>query len=220
MSASGHYPPIPDATPVSVAYGDGVGPEVMDAALRILREAYANISIEVIEAGGRVYERGAAKGVYNADIESLRRTRLLLLGPTLAPPGFAPVREAVRARFGLTREIAPVTPFPEYAQAMGYLEDDAERAAFANGGVALFESLQPAQPEWEGRNQANPSGMLHAALLLLRHIGDAANARRIHNAWLRTIEDGVFTRGMREPGARGAVGTREFADAVIERFGC
>ena len=62
-----------DATPISIAYGDGVGPEVMNATLLLLRLAYANISIEVVEAGEAAYNHGAEKGMFDRDLESLRK---------------------------------------------------------------------------------------------------------------------------------------------------
>ena len=45
-------------TPITVAYGDGIGPEIMSAALRVLTEAGARVEFETIEIGKAVYERG------------------------------------------------------------------------------------------------------------------------------------------------------------------
>ena len=53
--------------------------------------------------------------------------------------------------------------------------------------------------------------------MMLVHIGQTEVAERIHNAWLRTIEDGVQTFDLAKGGA--AVGTEAFADAVIARLG-
>ena len=50
-------------TPITVAYGDGIGPEIMAATLEILREAGARIETEVIEIGEKVYKRGVATGI-------------------------------------------------------------------------------------------------------------------------------------------------------------
>ena len=45
-------------TPITVAHGDGIGPEIMDATLQILKEAGARLEIETIEIGEKVYLRG------------------------------------------------------------------------------------------------------------------------------------------------------------------
>ena len=56
--------------------------------------------------------------------------------------------------------------------------------------------------------------------MMLVHIGQTATAERGHNAWLRTIEDGVHTYDIfDESVSKQKVGTREFARAVVERVG-
>ncbi len=47
-----------DAVPITVARGDGIGPEIMDATLLILEKAGARLDIEKIEIGEKVYLRG------------------------------------------------------------------------------------------------------------------------------------------------------------------
>ena len=47
-------------TPITVAHGDGIGPEIMDATLQILKDAGARLEIETIEIGEKVYLRGKA----------------------------------------------------------------------------------------------------------------------------------------------------------------
>jgi isocitrate dehydrogenase len=62
--------------------------------------------------------------------------------------------------------------------------------------------------------------MLLGAIYMLVYIGQPKVAERVHNAWLRTIEDGVHTLDIFRDGvSRQRVGTREFADAVIARLG-
>jgi isocitrate dehydrogenase len=52
------------------------------------------------------------------------------------------------------------------------------------------------------------------------HIGEAETAERVHNAWLRTLEDGIHTYDIyNEPVSKQKVGTKEFANAVVERLG-
>jgi isocitrate dehydrogenase len=58
------------------------------------------------------------------------------------------------------------------------------------------------------------------AVLMLVHINQPEAAARVHNAWLRTIEDGVHTYDVFTEGVSSVkVGTKEFAAAVIERLG-
>jgi isocitrate dehydrogenase len=68
---------------------------------------------------------------------------------------------------------------------------------------------------------ANPSGLLNAAIMMLDHIGQPEVAQRLHNAWLRTIEDGVHTADIakRAVGDTKYVSTDAFAHAVANRLG-
>jgi isocitrate dehydrogenase len=95
-------------------------------------------------------------------------------------------------------------------------------AGSANIGdqCAMFEAIHGSAPRRAGQNLANPSGLLHGGLLMLVHIGQPEIAEAIHNAWLRTIEDGVHTYDIYKPGiSKQKVGTKEFADAVVARLG-
>ena len=75
-------------------------------------------------------------------------------------------------------------------------------------------------PDIAGRDIANPSGLLEAAVQMLVHIGAAGCAARIRNAWLATLEDGIHTADIFDvEKSRRKVGTAAFADAVIERLG-
>jgi isocitrate dehydrogenase len=86
--------------------------------------------------------------------------------------------------------------------------------------VAMFEAVHGSAPDIAGRDVANPSGMLLAAVQMLVHVGEADAAERIGNAWLRTLEDGVHTADLYRAGSSiERVGTQAFADAVIARLG-
>lgn len=95
-------------------------------------------------------------------------------------------------------------------------------AGSANIGntCAMFEAIHGSAPRRAGQNLANPSGLLQGAILMLNHIGQSDVAEKVQNAWLKTIEDGIHTYDIyREGSSSEKVGTREFADAVIERLG-
>jgi isocitrate dehydrogenase len=84
----------------------------------------------------------------------------------------------------------------------------------------MFEAIHGSAPRRAGQNLANPSGLLHGALLMLVHIGQPDVGERIHNAWLRTLEEGVHTYDIFQEGlSKQKVGTKEFAQAVVARLG-
>ncbi len=338
-------------TPITVAYGDGIGPEIMDATVRIMQAAGARLEIERIEIGESVYKRGLDSGIEPASWESLRRTRVFLKAPITTPQGggFKSLNVTVRKTLGMYANVRPcaslhpyvATKNPqmdlvivreneedvyggiehrqtqdvvqclklisrpgsdrviryafEYARAharkkvtcftkdnimkmsdglfhkvfdeIGIEYPDIEKehwivdigsakmvyapesfdvlvmpnlygdvlsdvAAQMTGSVGLagsanigdhcsmFEAIHGSAPRRAQQNLANPSGLLHGALLMLSHIGQGDVAESIHNAWLRTIEDGVHTYDIYNPAiSTEKVGTREFADAVIARLG-
>jgi len=102
------------ATPITVARGDGIGPEIMDATLRIIEAAGARLAIEEIEIGEAVYARGLQSGIEPRAIESLRRTGVFLKAPITTPQGggFKSLNVTVRKSLGL---YANVRPCPSYA---------------------------------------------------------------------------------------------------------
>src|SRR4029077_11393656 len=86
--------------------------------------------------------------------------------------------------------------------------------------AAMFEAIHGSAPRRAGQNMANPSGLLHGAILMPVHIGQTQLAELVHSAWLLTIEEGVHTYDIFKEGtSRKKVGTKEFADAVIARLG-
>src|SRR5262247_3093754 len=94
-------------------------------------------------------------------------------------------------------------------------------AGSANIGehVAMFEAIHGSAPRRAGQNLANPSGLLLGAVMMLVHLGLTDAAERVHNGWLRTIEDGIHTYDIYdERVSKQKVGTKEFAEAVVERL--
>ncbi len=85
---------------------------------------------------------------------------------------------------------------------------------------AMFEAIHGSAPRRANQNLANPSGLLLASVMMLVHLGQPEAAMRIHNAWLKTLEDGIHTYDIfREGTSRQKVGTKEFAQAVVDRLG-
>lgn len=337
--------------PITVAKGDGIGPEIMDATLHILKEAGARIEIEEIEIGEKVYLAGNSAGIDQSSIESLLRTKVFLKAPITTPQGggFKSLNVTVRKLLGLYANVRPCVAYAPYVRTkhpgmnvvivreneedlyagiehqqtpdvtqclklitrsgcqrivkyafeyarrnnrkkvtcftkdnimkitdglfhkvfdeIGALYDDIEKehwivdigaakladtpeafdvivmpnlygdilsdvaaqiagsvglAGSANIGAkyAMFEAIHGSAPRRAGQNLANPSGLLLAAVMMLVHINQPDIAAAVHNAWLKTIEDGVHTYDIFKEGvSREKVGTKEFAQAVALRLG-
>lgn len=103
-------------TPITVAKGDGIGPEIMEATLRILEAAKAEIEIEEIEIGEAVYKRGFSSGIEPAAFESLKKTGVFLKAPITTPQGggFKSLNVTTRKAFGLYANVRPCRSFHPY----------------------------------------------------------------------------------------------------------
>jgi isocitrate dehydrogenase len=95
-------------------------------------------------------------------------------------------------------------------------------AGSANIGeeCAMFEAIHGSAPRRAGQNLANPSGLLQGAIMMLNHLGQTDVAEKVQNAWLKTLEDGIHTYDIyNDKVSKQKVGTKEFADAVIQNLG-
>ncbi len=103
-------------TPVTIAYGDGIGPEIMEATLGILEAAGAQISPEIIEIGENVYKSGISGGIKESDWESLRRTRVFLKSPITTPQGggFKSLNVTTRTTLGMFANVRPCQAYYPY----------------------------------------------------------------------------------------------------------
>jgi isocitrate dehydrogenase len=338
-------------TTITVAKGDGIGPEIMDATLQILEAAGAELEIEEISIGEKEYLAGNAAGIAPQAFESILRTKVFLKAPITTPQGggYKSLNVTTRKALGLYANVRPcvsyhpfiATKHPkmdvvivreneedlyagiehqqtvdvtqclklisrqgcerivryafEYARAnsrkkvtcftkdnimkitdglfhrtfdeiakeytdienehwivdigAAKLADTPENfdvvvmpnlygdilsdvaaqiagsvglAGSANIGPehAMFEAIHGSAPRRAGQNLANPSGLFLGAVQMLVHIGQTEAAARAHNAWLKTIEEGIHTYDIFKDGvSRQKVGTREFAQAVASRVG-
>ncbi|MFW0777063.1 MAG: isocitrate/isopropylmalate family dehydrogenase [Rickettsiales bacterium] len=202
------------STPITVAYGNGIGPEIMDATLLVLREADAKIAIETIEIGQRVYDMTEQTGILPHAWDSLIRTRILLKAPTpsTSPQGGMSCSEVIRDSFELE----------DTHHSSFFLEEhpDIISHAYINEHFALFEPAHEMADELKGKNSADPSAMLFTATSMLKHINEQQIADNILNAWLCTIEDGLVPNERHKWGkGLKKLGTNEFAEAICERLG-
>jgi isocitrate dehydrogenase len=85
---------------------------------------------------------------------------------------------------------------------------------------AMFEAIHGSAPKRAGQNVANPSGLILASVMMMAYLGEAEIAKRIHGAWLTTIEMGIHTYDIfHEKTSKECVGTKEFAQAVVKNLG-
>lgn len=101
---------------ITVARGDGIGPEIMDATMAILEAAGAAIAPEYIEIGEKVYLDGNSSGITQEAWESLRRTRVLLKAPVTTPQGggYKSLNVTIRKSLGLFANVRPVKSLNPY----------------------------------------------------------------------------------------------------------
>lgn len=104
------------AVPITVAHGDGIGPEIMEATLRIIQAAGAALAIEEIEIGEKVYLAGNSAGIRPEAWESLRRTKVFLKAPITTPQGggFKSLNVTTRKVLGLFANVRPCISYHPY----------------------------------------------------------------------------------------------------------
>lgn len=180
------------AMPITVAYGDGIGPEIMEATLHVLREAEAQLNIETIEVGQRIYDMEARAGILPSAWEVLQRTGILLQAPVAEPEDRDTLMNELRHRMGIhdgRREV-----FSDFAADAHFGEN-----------FALFTCAHGLELEERGKNTADPSSMLLAACMMLEYGNQAPIAARIRRALL-------IAR------SKDAQGTRAFVKQIIEHL--
>lgn len=339
-----------EITPITVAYGDGIGPEIMQATMKILKKAEAMIRVEMIEIGQKLYEKKYTSGISPESWESIDRTKILFKAPITTPQGggYKSLNVTLRKALGLYANIRPsisyspfVTTlhpaldlvvvreneedlyagieyrhthnmresiklisrtgcekivryafeyavknnrkkvtcmskdnimkfsdgifhqvFDEIAKEYPHIKNEhyiidigtarlatrpeifdvivtsnlfgdiiSDVTAEMSGSVglagssnvgqnfAMFEAIHGSAPDISGKDIANPSGLINAAVMMLVHIGQGKTAATIENAWKKTLEDGVHTVDIFGNHSSKKVGTQEFADEVIKRLG-
>jgi isocitrate dehydrogenase (NAD+) len=98
---------------VTLIPGDGIGPEVMSAAIRILEATGVKFEWETIQAGAEAYEK-YHEYIPKELTESIERTRVGLKGPITTPigGGFASINVQLRKKFELYANFRPIINLP------------------------------------------------------------------------------------------------------------
>ncbi|MEP6857575.1 MAG: NADP-dependent isocitrate dehydrogenase [Gemmatimonadales bacterium] len=99
---------------ITILPGDGIGPEVVDAALAIINATSAAVEFEKCEAGARAFQKGIVTGIPKETIESIERTRVVLKGPLETPLGYGgrSANVTLRTLFETYGNIRPVRELP------------------------------------------------------------------------------------------------------------
>jgi len=101
---------------ITVAHGDGIGPEITDATLRVLQAAEAPIDYDTVEVGKAVYERGIGSGISEDAWDAIRRNRVLLKGPITTPQGggYKSLNVTLRKALSLFANVRPATAYAPF----------------------------------------------------------------------------------------------------------
>lgn len=96
-------------TRITVAHGDGIGPEIMKSTLAIMEAAGAQLEIDHIEVGEKVYLSGNTSGISDEAWESIRHNKVLLKAPITTPQGggYKSLNVTMRKSLGLFANVRP-----------------------------------------------------------------------------------------------------------------
>ncbi len=94
---------------ITIAKGDGIGPEIMNATLKILESAGADLIYDEIEIGEKVYKSGNSSGISNEDWETIRKNKVFLKAPITTPQGggYKSLNVSTRKFLGLFANVRP-----------------------------------------------------------------------------------------------------------------
>ncbi len=103
-------------TPITIARGDGIGPEIMQATLDIILAAGAQLDIDEIEIGEQLYLKGITTGIEPSAWDSLRRTKVFLKAPITTPQGggYKSLNVTARKVLGLYANVRPCVSYHPY----------------------------------------------------------------------------------------------------------
>jgi isocitrate dehydrogenase len=96
-------------TRITVAKGDGIGPEIMDATLEIIKAAGAKLEIDEIEVGEKVYLAGNTAGIAPEAWDTIRKNKIFLKAPITTPQGggYKSLNVTTRKFLGLYSNVRP-----------------------------------------------------------------------------------------------------------------
>jgi isocitrate dehydrogenase (NAD+) len=207
---------------VTLIPGDGIGPEVVSAARRVIDGTGVELEWDRQDAGFEVFEREGTP-LPERVVESIRERRVALKGPTQTPVGgFRPINMPLRREFDLYAGIRPCkaypgvpTRFPETDLVVVRMthEDMYAGIEYARGADST-ERLRALIEETEGTALPPDAGItikslsFSASARIARRAFEyvAAHGRRkvtaVHKANVIKQSDGLFLEAAREVAAR------------------
>ncbi|MBA2367455.1 MAG: NADP-dependent isocitrate dehydrogenase [Candidatus Protochlamydia sp.] len=104
--------------PITVAEGDGIGPEIMAATLRILNASGAPLDIRKVEIGEKVYLGGEPTGISSSTWQEIRNSKAFLKAPITTPQGggFKSLNVTVRTTLGLYANVRPCIAYSPFVE--------------------------------------------------------------------------------------------------------
>lgn len=104
--------------PITVAEGDGIGPEIMGATLDILKASGAPLEIHRVEIGEKVYLKGQPAGIDPSTWETIRNTKAFLKAPITTPQGggFKSLNVTIRTTLGLYANVRPCVAYYPFVE--------------------------------------------------------------------------------------------------------
>lgn len=105
-------------TKIAIAKGDGIGPEIMDATLRILEAAGAELKYDFIELGERMYLSGNTAGISSEAWQAIRNNKVIFKAPITTPQGkgYKSLNVTLRKSLGLFANVRPIETYTPYVQ--------------------------------------------------------------------------------------------------------
>ena len=216
---------------ITLIPGDGIGPEVTRAVVKVLEAAGFAPQWETFSAGAEAVEKHGTT-LPNALLESIKKNRIALKGPITTPvgKGFTSVNVGLRKALDLYANLRPVWNLPAVKSRFSGVDlvivrENTEdlyaglehivvpAANLGADGVGVFEAVHGTAPDIAGRDIANPTALLQSAVLMLQHLGEDAKADAIVAALKRTLESGHVT-----PDLGGTATTTSFADAICREL--
>jgi isocitrate dehydrogenase len=103
---------------ITIAKGDGIGPEIMDATLRIILAAGAKIEVDEIEVGEKVYLAGNTAGISKEAWDVIRKNKVFLKAPITTPQGggYKSLNVTTRKFLGLYSNVRPCRSFHPFVK--------------------------------------------------------------------------------------------------------
>jgi isocitrate dehydrogenase len=103
---------------ITVAKGDGIGPEIMDATLEIIQAAGANLEIDEIQVGEKVYLSGNTSGISRESWDIIRANKVFLKAPITTPQGggYKSLNVSIRKMLGLYANVRPCSSMHPYVR--------------------------------------------------------------------------------------------------------